>query len=78
MPRGEGTLFDNACLAYVHEHAGADPHKNSGLATIAVGGMKNLSRDRRTRIAGTVGDAYLTLADDILQADAGGFPAATK
>jgi hypothetical protein len=32
IPEGDGTVFDHCCLAYVHEHAEANPHKNSGLA----------------------------------------------
>ena len=67
MPEGDGTLFDHCCLAYVHEHAEANPHKNSGLAMIVAGGMNRLAKGRHTRITGTVGDVYLTLADEVLR-----------
>ncbi|MBK5294503.1 MAG: DUF1552 domain-containing protein [Acidobacteriia bacterium] len=78
IPEGSGTLFDHCCLAYVHEHAEANPHKNSGLAMIIAGGMSRLARGRHTRITGTVGDVYLTLADEVLGAGIGKFPTATK
>lgn len=77
-PEGEGTVFDHCCLAYVHEHAEANPHKNSGLAMIVAGGMSRLARGRHTRITGTVGDVYLTLADEVLGAGLGKFPTATR
>jgi hypothetical protein len=78
IPEGEGTLFDHCCLVYVHEHAEANPHKNSGLAMIVAGGMGRLARGKHTRITGTVGDVYLTLADEVLGAGIGKFPTATK
>ena len=37
IPEGDGTLLDNTCLLFIHEHAEANPHKNSGLAMIAAG-----------------------------------------
>ena len=67
-PEGDGTLFDHCCLVYVHEHAEANPHKNSGLAMIVAGGINRLARGSHTRVTGTVGDAYLTLADEVVQA----------
>ena len=77
-PEGDGTLFDHCCLLYVHEHAEANPHKNSGLAMIVAGGMSRLARGRHTRITGTVGDVYLTLADEVIGAGIGKVPTATK
>src|SRR6202047_547825 len=77
-PGGAGTLFDHCCLAYVHEHAEANPHKNSGLAMIVAGGIGRLAKGSHTRITGTVGDVYLTLADEILQAGLGKFPTPTR
>ena len=53
---------------YVHEHAEANPHKNSGLAMIVAGGIGRLAKGTHTRVTGTVGDIYLTLADEVLQA----------
>jgi 4-hydroxy-3-methylbut-2-enyl diphosphate reductase IspH len=43
VPEGDGNLLDNTCVLYAHEHAEANPHKNSGLAMILAGhagGMK--------------------------------------
>ena len=77
-PEGDGTVFDNCCLVYVHEHAEANPHKNSGLIMLVAGGMKKISRGTYTKVMGTIGDAYLTVADDVMQAGLGKFPTATK
>ncbi len=49
VPEGDGTLFDHCCLAYVHEHAEANPHKNSGLAMIVAGGMSKLAKGTHTQ-----------------------------
>jgi hypothetical protein len=40
--------------------------------------MKRIARGTHTRITGTVGDVYLTLADQVLQAGIGEFPTATR
>jgi len=78
IPEGDGTLFDHCCLVYVHEHAEANPHKNSGLAMILAGGIRRLAKGRHSKITGTVGDLYLTLADEVMQTGLGKFPTATK
>jgi len=78
IPEGDGTLFDHCCLVYAHEHAEANPHKNSGLALIVAGGMSRLATGGHTKVPGTVGDLYLTLADEIMQAGLGKFPTATR
>ncbi|MGH9659522.1 MAG: DUF1552 domain-containing protein [Bryobacteraceae bacterium] len=78
IPEGDGTLFDRCCLVYVHEHAEANPHKNSGLAMILAGGIGRLVKGRHTRVTGTVGDLYLTVADEIMQAGLGKVPTATN
>jgi Protein of unknown function (DUF1552) len=77
VPEGAGSVFDNTCLVFVHEHAEANPHKNSGLAMIVASGMNKVARGKHTRVTGTVGDAYLTLADEVLGAGLGKFPTAT-
>jgi hypothetical protein len=77
-PEGDGTLLDNTCLAYVHEHAEANPHKNSGLALIVAGHAGNLATGMHTKATGTVGDLYFTLANDVMQAGLAKFPTATK
>jgi hypothetical protein len=78
IPEGDGTLLDHTCALFVHEHAEANPHKNSGLAMIAAGHAGNMRTGRHTRVTGTVGDLYLTLAEEALGARIGEFPTATK
>jgi hypothetical protein len=78
VPEGDGTVFDHTCLLYVHEHAEANPHKNSGLAMLLAGGLPSLAKGRHTRLTGTVGDVYLTVADEIMGAGIGKFPTATR
>ncbi|MFN7995698.1 MAG: DUF1552 domain-containing protein [Bryobacteraceae bacterium] len=71
---GDGTLLDNCCLIYVHEHAEANPHKNNGLGLIVAGHAGRLATGRHTETTGTVGDLYVTLADEVLHAGLGTFP----
>ena len=78
IPEGDGTLLDNTCALFVHEHAEANPHKNAGLAMIAAGHAGGLKTGRHTRLTGTVGDLYLTLAEEVLGAPIGKFPTADK
>lgn len=78
MPEGDGTVFDRTCLIYVHEHAEANPHKNSGLAMLVAGGVGKIAKGKHTRVTGTVGDVYLTVADEIVGAGIGKFPTATR
>jgi hypothetical protein len=77
-PEGDGTLFDHTTLIFVHEHAEANPHKNNGLAMIVAGGSPKVARGSYTRVEGTIGDAYLTVADEVVGAGIGKFPTATK
>lgn len=60
-PEGDGNLLDRTCLLYVHEHAEANDHKNSGLAAIVAGHAGGLVTGRHSKMTGTVGDLYLTL-----------------
>jgi hypothetical protein len=78
VAEGDGNLFDHTSLIYVHEHAEANPHKNSGLAMIVAGGSKKLAKGAHTRVTGTVGDVYVTVADEVVGAGIGKFPTATK
>jgi hypothetical protein len=82
IPEGDGTLLDHCCLVFVHEHAEANIHKNNGLAMVvaghAAGHAGRLTTGRHSRMTGTVGDLYLTLADDLLDAGLGSFPTAGK
>ncbi|MCA9126217.1 MAG: DUF1552 domain-containing protein [Planctomycetales bacterium] len=78
IPEGNGTLLDNTCALFVHEHAEANSHKNSGLAMIAAGHAGGMKTGRHTRVAGTVGDLYLTLAEEVVGAAIGSFPTGDK
>jgi hypothetical protein len=78
IPEGDATVFDRTCLIYAHEHAEANPHKNSGLAMLVAGGVGKIAKGRHTRVTGTVGDLYLTVADEIVQAGIGKFPTASR
>ena len=78
IPEGDKTVFDHCCLLYAHEHAEANPHKNSGLAMIVAGHAGSLATGMHSRVTGTLGDLYLTLADDVLNAGVGKFPTATR
>lgn len=79
ISEGDGTLLDHTLLAFVHEHAEANPHKNNGLAMILAGHARNrLATGLHTRTTGTVGDLYVTVADDVMQASLGKFPTASR
>lgn len=78
IPEGDGTLLDHTCLLYVHEHAEANPHKNNGLPAIVAGYSKRLKTGIHTKAAGTLGDLYLTVANDILGAGIESFPTGRK
>ena len=56
---------------YVHEHAEANPHKNSGMALLIAGHAGKLATGMHTKTTGTIGDLFLTVADDVLQANIG-------
>lgn len=77
IPEGEGTLLDHTCLVFVHEHAEANAHKNSGLAVIVTGGL-GLRRGLHSRMTGTIGDLYLTLASEVLRTGIQSFPTAGR
>jgi Protein of unknown function (DUF1552) len=78
IPEGDGTLLDHTCALYIHEHAEANPHKNSGLAMIVAGHTGGLKTGVHTRQTGTIGDLYLTLAEEVMGARIGGFPSGDK
>ena len=78
MPEGDGTLLDHTCLLYVHEHAEANAHKNNNLAVIVAGHAGGVKTGMHTRTTGTLGDLYLTLSDEVMQAGVGKFPTAEK
>lgn len=78
IPEGSGTLLDSTCALFVHEHAEANPHKNAGLAMVLAGHAGKMKTGLHTRLTGTVGDLYLTLAEEIIGAQLGKFPTADK
>ena len=78
MPEGDGTLLDHTCALYVHEHAEANSHKNAGLAMIAAGHAGKLKTGLHTRLTGTVGDLYLTLAEEVVVRRSAASPPAIK
>jgi len=69
IPEGDGTVLDNTCLVFVHEHAEANIHKASGMIALVAGSKDRLAHSRHTRVMGSFGDLYRTLADDVLDAD---------
>ena len=78
IPEGDGTLLDNTVAVFVHEHAEAGPHKNNGMIALVAGSKDRIAVGRHTRLAGTIGDLYLTLADDVLKAGLGEMPAGQR
>jgi hypothetical protein len=75
VPEGDGTLLDHCCLLYIHEHAEANIHKNNGMVAIAAG-HRRLRAGMHSKVAATVGDLYLALANDVMRAGLDGFPTA--
>ena len=45
---------------------------------LVAGGVGKIAKGKHTRITGTVGDVYLTVADHIVGAGIGKFPTATR
>jgi hypothetical protein len=78
IPEGSGTLLDHTCLVFVHEHAEANSHKTSGMSAILAGHAGGLKTGVHSTLAGTVGDLYLTLADEVMGAKLGKFPSASQ
>ena len=64
-PEGAGSLLDNCALLYVHEHAEANVHKNSGGAVILAGHAGRLRPGHHSRVTGTFGDLYRTVAGEV-------------
>jgi 4-hydroxy-3-methylbut-2-enyl diphosphate reductase IspH len=78
MPEGDGTLLDNTCLLFAHEHAEANAHKNNNLAVIVAGHAGGIKTGLHTRTTGTLGDLYVTIADEAIKAGIRQFPTAEK
>ncbi|MEZ5355960.1 MAG: DUF1552 domain-containing protein [Bryobacteraceae bacterium] len=75
---GAGNLLDNTALVFVHEHAEANTHKNNNLAVLLAGHAGGMKTGVHTRTTGSLGDLYLTVADEVLGASIGSFPTANR
>ena len=79
VPEGDGTLLDNTCVIFAHEHAEANPHKDNGLALILAGHAGGMKTGMHSKMRHTIGDVYLTVAEEVFkQKLEKGFPAAEK
>jgi len=78
IPEGAGALLDNCVLVFVHEHAEAGPHKTTGMIALLAGSKDKLALGRHTKIAGTIGDLHLTVADSVIGAELGKVPTASR
>ena len=80
VPEGDGTLLDNTCCLFVHEHAEANPHKDNGLGAVLAGHAAGMKTGSHTKLRHTFGDLYLTIAEEIFKIPLGdkGFPTADK
>jgi hypothetical protein len=77
-PEGAGNLLDHTAILYAHEHAEANAHKNNNLAVILAGHAGKMKTGLHTRTTGTLGDLYMTLAEEVLGARIGSFPTAAR
>ena len=77
-PEGDGNLLDHTLLVMAHEHAEANSHKNSGLAILVAGHAGGVKGGMHSRITGTIGDLYLTLASEALKTRMTEFPTALR
>jgi len=75
---GDGTLLDHSCLLFIHEHAEANDHKNNGLAVIVAGHAGRLATGGHSKMTGSIGDLYLTLANDVMGVGLDRFPTANR
>jgi hypothetical protein len=77
-PEGDGNMLDSTCALMVHEHAEANAHKNSGLAIVAAGHLGSMKTGSHTEVTGTIGDLYLTVADELFNIGIEKFPTANQ
>ena len=78
IPEGDGNVLDRTLILYLHEHAEANSHKTSGMAGILAGHAGGVKMGAHSSITGTVGDLYLTLAEEMMGAPIGKFPSASR
>jgi len=67
IPEGDGNLLDNTCAVFMHEHAEANSHKCNGLAILLAGGAGKMKTGMHTKSHNSIGDVYLTIAEEILK-----------
>jgi hypothetical protein len=77
IPEGDGNLLDHTCAIYVHEHAEANVHKCNGLAILVAGGAGKMKTGMHTKSHNSIGDVYLTVAQEVLKAQVD-FPTARE
>src|SRR5687767_9597958 len=77
-PEGDKTLLDSTALVMMHEHAEANAHKNNNLALILAGHAGGWKTGLHTRTTGTLGDLYLTVANEVMNAGIKTFPTAER
>lgn len=77
-PEGAGNLLDNTALIMVHEHAEANAHKNNNLGLLLAGHAGGWKTGLHTRTTGTLGDLYLTVANEVMGAQIKAFPTAER
>ncbi|MGH9659672.1 MAG: hypothetical protein ACRD96_14075, partial [Bryobacteraceae bacterium] len=53
-------------------------HKTSGMIALVAGSKDKLALGRHIKIAGTIGDLHLTLADSVIGAGIGKVPTASR
>jgi len=78
IPEGDATVLDHTLILYVHEHAEANSHKTSGMAAILAGHAGGVKTGMHSMLTGTVGDLYLTIAEEVMGAQIGKFPSALR
>ena len=78
MAEGDGNMLDRTLLVYVHEHSEVNSHKTGSMAAILAGHTARWKTGMHSIIAGAVGDLYLTLAGEVMQAPTGKFHSAQK
>jgi hypothetical protein len=74
VPEGAGSLLDHTVLLFAHEHAEANSHKNNNLALILAGHAGGMKTGLHSQLTGTLGDLYVSIADELLGARLQSFP----
>jgi len=64
-PAGSGTLRDSSGVLFVQERDEANSHKNGGGEVILAGRAGRLNPGHHTRVTGTFGDLYRSVANEV-------------